>query len=81
LSAFYLTFPHRLEPLVRNSHVGDRVGRKSMLMIMLLVKGGATFPITLLPTFEMIGIWTPISLIVLRFLQGFAVGARRAARR
>jgi MFS transporter, MHS family, shikimate and dehydroshikimate transport protein len=52
-----------------------------MLMIMLVVKGGATFPMTLLPTFERIGIWAPISLFVLRFLQGFAVGARRAARR
>jgi MFS transporter, MHS family, shikimate and dehydroshikimate transport protein len=55
-------------------HFGDRVGRKSMLVITLLVMGGATFLIGLLPTFETIGIWAPILLVVLRFLQGFAVG-------
>ena len=51
-----------------------------MLMSMLLFMGGATFPMTLLPILsrERISIWAPISLIVLRFLQGFAVGARRA---
>jgi MFS transporter, MHS family, shikimate and dehydroshikimate transport protein len=55
-------------------HFGDRVGRKSMLVITLLVMGGATFLIGLLPTFDRIGIWAPVLLVVLRFLQGFAVG-------
>jgi MFS transporter, MHS family, shikimate and dehydroshikimate transport protein len=55
-------------------HFGDRVGRKSMLVITLLVMGGATFLIGLLPTFEQIGILAPVLLVVLRFLQGFAVG-------
>ncbi len=55
-------------------HFGDRVGRKSMLVITLLVMGGATFLIGLLPTFETAGILAPILLVILRFLQGFAVG-------
>ena len=55
-------------------HFGDRVGRKSMLVITLLLMGGATFLLGLLPTFEQIGLLAPTFLVVLRFLQGFAVG-------
>jgi len=55
-------------------HLGDRVGRKSMLVATLLLMGGATFFIGLLPTFEQIGIVAPIVLVALRCVQGFAVG-------
>jgi len=55
-------------------HFGDRIGRKSMLVITLLIMGGATFLIGLLPTFEAVGLLAPVLLVVLRFLQGFAVG-------
>ena len=55
-------------------HLGDRVGRKSMLVTTLLLMGGATFLIGLLPTFEQIGVMAPILLVTLRFAQGFAVG-------
>jgi MFS transporter, MHS family, shikimate and dehydroshikimate transport protein len=55
-------------------HFGDRVGRKSMLVITLLVMGVATFLIGLLPTYDAIGVWAPVLLVILRFLQGFAVG-------
>ena len=55
-------------------HFGDRVGRKSMLVITLLMMGGATFLIGLLPTFDSIGLLAPVLLVVLRFVQGLAVG-------
>jgi MFS transporter, MHS family, shikimate and dehydroshikimate transport protein len=54
--------------------LGDRIGRKSMLVTTLLLMGGATFLIGLLPTFEQIGVIAPILLVTLRFVQGFAVG-------
>jgi MHS family shikimate/dehydroshikimate transporter-like MFS transporter len=55
-------------------HFGDRIGRKSMLVITLLLMGGATFLIGLVPTFEQVGSLAPVLLVVLRFLQGFALG-------
>lgn len=55
-------------------HFGDRLGRKSMLLISLLTMGAATFAIGLLPDFATIGIWAPILLLLLRVVQGLALG-------
>lgn len=55
-------------------HFGDRIGRKSMLVTTLTMMGLATFSIGLLPTFDSIGIAAPVLLVLLRFVQGFAVG-------
>jgi metabolite-proton symporter len=55
-------------------HFGDRLGRKSMLILTLLIMGIATSLIGLLPTYDQIGIWSPILLVLLRVAQGFAVG-------
>ena len=55
-------------------HFGDRIGRKSMLIMTLLIMGIATALIGALPTYEQVGIWSPILLILLRVAQGFAVG-------
>jgi MFS family permease len=49
-------------------------GRKTMLVLTLLIMGVATFLVGCLPTFSVIGIWAPILLVILRFAQGFAVG-------
>ena len=55
-------------------HFGDRIGRKSMLVLTMSIMGAASFAIGLLPTYQTIGIVAPILLIVLRLIQGFAVG-------
>jgi metabolite-proton symporter len=55
-------------------HLGDRTGRKQVLVITLLLMGGATFLIGVLPTYASIGIAAPILLAVLRFFQGIGLG-------
>ena len=55
-------------------HFGDRIGRKSMLVLTLLMTGGATFLIGVLPTFAAIGVGAPLLLVLLRVVQGFGVG-------
>ncbi|MBY0286956.1 MAG: MHS family MFS transporter [Mycobacteriaceae bacterium] len=55
-------------------HFGDRLGRKRMLVYSLLIMGGATVLMGLLPTYAHIGLAAPILLTVLRLAQGFAVG-------
>ena len=57
-------------------HFGDRIGRKKLLMWSLISMGLATVLIGLLPRYASIGVWAPIGLIVLRVLQGFAVGGQ-----
>src|SRR5215207_933104 len=55
-------------------HFGDRIGRKRLLMLSLILMGVATVLIGLLPSYAQIGVWAPIGLIALRLVQGFAVG-------
>lgn len=55
-------------------HFGDKYGRKKLLQFSILLVGAATFLMGCLPTFAQIGYWAPALLVVLRFIQGFAVG-------
>ncbi|MDR0806004.1 MAG: MHS family MFS transporter [Enterobacteriaceae bacterium] len=59
-------------------HIGDKVGRKKALVITILLVGLGTFCIGLLPTYDSIGVWAPILLILIRVLQGFGVGGEQA---
>lgn len=55
-------------------HYGDRLGRKKLLVLSLLMMGGATFAIGLLPTHASVGSAAPVLLTALRLVQGFALG-------
>lgn len=55
-------------------HFGDRLGRKRLLVVSLLLMGAATFAIGLLPTYAAVGVAAPIMLTALRLVQGFALG-------
>jgi MHS family shikimate/dehydroshikimate transporter-like MFS transporter len=60
-------------------HFGDKVGRKKIFMVTLLLMGASTVGIGLLPTYDTIGIWAPILLVTLRFCQGIGVGGETGA--
>jgi len=55
-------------------HIGDRSGRKTTLVLTLTMMGMATFAMGLMPSYAAIGVWAPILMVVLRFVQGLAVG-------
>src|SRR5690242_13017857 len=55
-------------------HFGDRIGRKKMLLLTLLIMGLGTALIGLLPSYDSIGVWAPVLLVALRVLQGIGVG-------
>ncbi|WP_155592474.1 fosfomycin efflux MFS transporter AbaF [Lysinibacillus cavernae] len=55
-------------------HYGDKIGRKNLLQISLIIVGITTFLMGCIPTFNSIGYWAPILLVTLRLIQGFAFG-------
>ncbi|WP_286228738.1 MFS transporter [Neobacillus mesonae] len=68
--------PYFFRPLggVIFSHIGDKIGRKKSLVYTLAIMGISTALIGFLPVYETIGIWAPILLVLLRLIQGIAVG-------
>jgi MFS family permease len=73
-ATFWVGFAARPVGGVFFGHFGDRLGRKTMLILTLVIMGIATFLIGCLPTYKDIGIIAPLFLVVLRFAQGLAVG-------
>ncbi len=55
-------------------HYGDKIGRKASLVATMLLMGGATFAVALVPDYAKIGVWGAVLLTILRFIQGIGVG-------
>src|SRR4051794_11950189 len=74
LATFATGFAVRPFGAIVFGRIGDLVGRKYAFLVTLLIMGGSTFAIGLLPTYAKIGIIAPMLLVVLRLLQGLALG-------
>ncbi|WP_433025680.1 MFS transporter [Actinomycetospora sp. CA-053990] len=79
LSTFGVGFIARPFGGVIFAHFGDRIGRKSMLVLSVVMMGGGTFLVGLLPTYESIGLAAPIILVLLRVVQGIGLGGEWGA--
>ncbi|MGQ0732874.1 MAG: MFS transporter [Acidobacteriota bacterium] len=73
-STFFVGFVARPFGAAIFGHYGDRIGRKSALVATLILMGVATIGIGLVPSYETLGVWAPVLLIVGRILQGIGVG-------
>lgn len=74
LSTFAVAYIARPAGAAVFGHFGDRIGRKTTLIVTLLLMGGATFMIGVLPSYAQIGVLAPILLVAARLAQGFSVG-------
>ena len=74
LATFAVGFAARPLGAVLFGHWGDRLGRKSMLIASLLCMGISTVAVGLVPGYATIGVWAPIVLVTLRFIQGIGLG-------
>lgn len=73
-TTFFVGFISRPIGGIIFGHYGDRIGRKTVLVLTILIMGVATFMIGLLPTYASVGIWAPIMLLFLRIFQGIGIG-------
>jgi metabolite-proton symporter len=74
LATFAVGFVARPLGAILFGHFGDRIGRKRMLIVSLVLMGGATVAVGLIPSFETIGVAAPVLLVIARFLQGIGLG-------
>ena len=78
LATFGVAYVARPFGAIILGHFGDKLGRKNVLVVTLVLMGGSTFLIGCLPDFNTIGIWAPILLVVLRICQGLSAGGETA---
>jgi metabolite-proton symporter len=78
LGTFAVGFVARPIGSIVFGHLGDLWGRKTVLVTTLVLTGGATAIIGILPTYTAIGLWAPLLLVFLRFIQGFGLGGEWA---
>ncbi len=74
LSVYAVAFVARPVGAVLFGHFGDRLGRKAVLVVSLLMTGLSTAAVGLLPGYGQWGVWSPIALVLLRFCQGLGLG-------
>lgn len=74
LATFAVGFVFRPFGALVFGHLGDLVGRKYTFMVTLVLMGGSTFAIGLIPGYQTIGLWAPIIVVLLRIVQGLALG-------
>jgi len=74
LASIGISFLFRPLGAIVAGHLGDRLGRKKMLVLTLILMGGATAAMGVLPTYSQIGLWAPLLLMLLRIIQGFSAG-------
>ncbi|MCD4852906.1 MHS family MFS transporter [Arthrobacter sp. AK01] len=79
LATFAVSYVARPLGAVLLGHFGDRIGRKKVLVFILILMGTSTFLVGCLPGYAQIGVWAPTLLITLRILQGISVGGETAA--
>jgi len=73
-TTFFVGFISRPIGGIIFGHYGDRIGRKTVLVLTILIMGIATFLIGCLPTYASVGIWAPVMLLILRIFQGIGIG-------
>lgn len=78
LATFGVGYAARPVGAVVLGHLGDRLGRRTVLLVTVVMMGAATFLVGCLPTYASIGVAAPILLVTLRLLQGFSAGGEQA---
>ncbi len=75
-STFAVGFVARPVGAVLLGHMGDRVGRKTAFAVALIIMGPATTLVGVLPSYHTAGVFSPLALVLLRFMQGIAIGGQ-----
>lgn len=79
LATFAVSYVARPIGAILMGHYGDRIGRKAVLVLILLLMGISSLLVGFLPTYAQIGVWAPVLLVTLRIVQGISVGGETAA--